>query len=88
MTSANRRHRSPSTGGSYLRQGCGGGLGVTRIESHRRMSSWWKILILVGMVGWWIIQVLWCNAFGCAPATVVFWWLIQVLHMVAFVLFC
>lgn len=49
---------------------------------------WWKILIIVGMVGWWIIQVLWCNAFGCAPASVVFWWLIQVIHMVAFVLFC
>lgn len=49
---------------------------------------WWKILIIVGMVGWWIIQILWCNAFGCAPASVAFWWLIQAIHLVAFVLFC
>lgn len=49
---------------------------------------WWKILIIVGMVGWWIIQMLWCNAFGCAPASVAFWWLIQAIHLVAFVLFC
>lgn len=49
---------------------------------------WWKILIIVGMVGWWFIQILWCNAFGCVPASVVFWWLIQAIHMVAFVLFC
>jgi hypothetical protein len=49
---------------------------------------WWKILIIVGMVGWWIIQVLWCDAFGCVPASVAFWWLIQAIHAVAFVLFC
>jgi len=49
---------------------------------------WWKILIIAGMVGWWIIQVLWCNAFGCQPASVAFWWLIQAIHLVAFVLFC
>jgi len=58
------------------------------IDGKLAELPWWKIFIIVGMVGWWIIQVLWCNAFGCAPASAVFWWLIQVIHMVAFVLFC
>ena len=49
---------------------------------------WWKIIIIAGMIGWWIIMVLWCNAFGCKPASVVFWWAIQAIHLVAFVLFC
>ncbi|MEZ5428348.1 MAG: hypothetical protein R2747_18915 [Pyrinomonadaceae bacterium] len=50
--------------------------------------AWWKILTIVGMVGWFILQVLWCNAFGCQPASALFWWWIEAIHLVAFVLFC
>ena len=63
---------------------------VRRREDRGSIDNipWWKIIFIAGIIGWFIINVLYCNAFGCSPASVVFWWVIYASHLLAFVLFC
>jgi hypothetical protein len=48
----------------------------------------WKLIFIAGIIGWFIFNVVYCNAFGCSPSSVVFWWAIYASHLLAFVLFC
>jgi len=48
----------------------------------------WKLLILAAWLGWWIVFLVVCSAFGCSPTVGVFWTLINISHLLFFVLFC
>lgn len=48
----------------------------------------WKLLILAAWLGWWIVLLVVCSAFGCSPTVGVFWTLINISHLLFFVLFC
>jgi hypothetical protein len=48
----------------------------------------WKLLILVALIGWWIVFLVVCTVFGCSPAAVGFWTIINISHLFFFVLFC
>jgi len=48
----------------------------------------WKLLILVALIGWWIIFLVVCTVFGCSPVAVAFWTIINISHLFFFVLFC
>lgn len=50
--------------------------------------AWWKIMFLVGMVGWWVLGLFVCGIFGCSAASVAAFIWIGAAHWFAFLLFC
>jgi hypothetical protein len=48
----------------------------------------WKLWTLVAILGVWVLGLVACGLFGCAPVTTAFWNLINAAHLFLLVLFC